>query len=654
MSKLPSSRKFLLISGLLFYVFFLFGMAFPDTWWGTHFVYFLPTVWKVVCMAAALGLILLGLSKNEHPGWLNRLGEWGGKVWMPVVLAILAGLAFYALPIHHDIYGDAEAFARSLSGPSNLSTEAHRDLFLDPNVFQSKIGERTVLNGVWLFGNSLGLDYKEAFRWIDAICGFLFVLTGLFFLRHYIEEKRWRIVLMVVLMSTPVFQNFCGHVEIYAPAILFFGGFMMCLLLYFKTSKTVYLLLQLPALFFAMKVHSSAVLFIPALLMSLVHSAGKQNALVQRLFTWKGVALIILLPAFLLGSYVYFFVLQDHIDPRSLADDLPVLERLFLPMFSPEAPLDRYNLFSLNHILDYFNMMLMWSAGACFLLVAFLGAKRKEINWNSPTVVVSGITFLFFFGFFFMVNPLLGMVVDWDLFTLPGVVFLFFVFAVTRETRVAPTVGVFGTVVALGLLGLLSLPVNHNQQMLSYRTEHLAAHSFKTYWIHSADFLRSSLDMLPDDKALHAQRTAAIAQRLEPYANEGNDIIYAHIARIAAMDQRELQQMELSKAWYEKVRDYHPKDSSFPIDLMEAYFVLEDYENAYLVSEQLIRDGIPSVATAQSIALQCAVYGGKYEQALLHSRSYLALVPDDQFVLNVYQLLQQDGHTQRALQLYSQ
>ena len=67
---------------------------------------------------------------------------------------------------------------------------------------------------------------------------------------------------------------------------------------------------------------------------------------------------------------------KDYNDPRTLTD-FKDIDRLFLPVFSPEPPLDRYNLFSLNHILDYLNMMLMWSPAALFLIAyAFIFKKQ--------------------------------------------------------------------------------------------------------------------------------------------------------------------------------------------------------------------------------------------------------------------------------------
>ena len=169
---------------------------------------------------------------------------------------------------------------------------------------------------------------------------------------------------------------------------------------------------------------------------------------------------MIYIPICFVGAFLYFFVFQDYKDPR-LLQDFRDIDRLFLPLLSPAPPLDRYNLFSINHIFDYFNIMMLWSPPALFLLVIIGLFYRKQINWKTPQIVITGLTFLLFTTFLFMINPLFSMPMDWDLFSLPAPILLIFVLALLKDVQPTNLAGkILPGCLALAILSLPTFIVN--------------------------------------------------------------------------------------------------------------------------------------------------------------------------------------------------
>ncbi len=646
------NNRVLWLIGWCCFGFFVLGMIFPESWWGIHFLAFLSPITKGVLLVLAFALMWSGTFLKKIPKQLeipNPIGR-----WLPLILSVSAGIIFMAFPIHSEVYGDATRWIKGLQGPSDLSNAAHWRLLLDPNVFQAKIGERTMLNAVWLLSQGAGISIEKAFAWIGAVSGALWVFFGLHFIRIYINNRLGQVVFALVLLTTPIGQNFFGHAEIYAPGLLFISGFMMCMLLYLHTRKRMYLLAMLPLLFLAMKLHASGVLLCPAMGMCAFHYFRNISGRKRPFLGWKKAFLFLVVPALAVGAFVYFFVLKDHVDPRFLESDISVINRLFLPIFSPEAPLDRYNLFSLNHLLDYFNMILMWSTGALFLVLVWGMEKRKEIDWNDPGIVVTAVTFIFYFLFFFMVNPLLGMPQDWDLFSLPGVAFIFFAMAMGRELEMKEQFWKYtGVVAGLGILSLAYIPVNHHPDSLSHRTESLGRHTFKTYWAHAADMLFNSLNILENNPELRWQRSVQLADDLEPFAVVGNDIIYAQLARDAGLGLLQNGAEEKAVRYYEKVLRYHPKNGLYLLELMEAYFVLKQFDEAYKISLQMIVKNRPDPAKAQLIAMHCALEAKYVKAVRLHLGAYLQLVPDDARIREVDRVLQESGNVEEALRRFT-
>ena len=117
----------------------------------------------------------------------------------------------------------------------------------------------------------------------------------------------------------------------------------------------------------------------------------------------------------------------------------------------------------------------------CFLLAVIFIGYKKHIAWNSPSVLATGTTFMLFSALHAVLNPLLGISIDWDWFCAPAVPLLFFLpscfFAQIREAGLSKIVA--APVIGLCLLCIPAFYVHSNSQALSDRLVVLGKHTFK-------------------------------------------------------------------------------------------------------------------------------------------------------------------------------
>jgi hypothetical protein len=639
---MSNRKKLLLTISLLFYSFYVLGVIFPKAWWATHFINFLDPVPKIALLLAGLGIILYGAFAKSESEFLNRFSDGNllkHKVVLPLILATFSVILFVKNPISTDVYGDAVRFSNQFNNHSEFNNVDLWEMVLSPNVLDSKTGETTVLPAAYMLQHSHDLTTQEAFLIIDAICGFLYIFLTLLFLRHYVQDKKWCIALSVVVITSPILQLFAGHIEIYAPALLLISLFVITQLMFLKTDKRLYLFALIPITFLMMKVHSSSFLFLPSLGFTVGYALLKNKRFWKKRFNWRIILIWIVTPFFILGAYVYFVLLEDHIDPRWLQGDLPVLERIFLPIFSPEVPFDRYNLFSLNHIFDYFNLMLMWSAGGMLLFVSIVGFYRKKVNWNAPAVIITGISILFGVTFFFMVNPLLSLPIDFDLFCLPAPVFILFVAAVVVEMKgVELSKILLGGVFALGLMYIPIVAVNSDDEMLSQRTEAVAVHVFKTYWSHAGDLITESHGMVGEDQ-LQINRARQLVDELEPYAVPAIDQVYSTFVLKVARHYLVANRMDSALYFYEKSLYYQSESKHDLPGLMECYFMLKQFERAHHTA--LLWNAASGGYNQQAVraAIQSGLEAELYEDVVIDCEEYLKRWPNDEQIKMVYKSL---------------
>jgi len=621
-------------------MFFLHGVGtfFPEPLWGMHYLAFLPAFWGFVIPGLAIALFVPAVAKTVEPLFeappIHLFST-------PILLAIagLWGALFYFFPIASDNYGDSFNYAPYLDQVVTVLPLEVYDNLLNFDLRPAS-GRKTLLGILTLCSYWTGANYHDVFRWVGILCGMGFVFTWLAGIRDNVQNFQWRMILSIAGMSAPFLLIFFGHIDTYAIVYLALLIWLFVLLRQLTKPSTIRIWLLFLGLLVCIKLHPLSVLLFPGWLLTLVHFYAPSHRLVQRLFTPRGILIAVMSPLIVAGAVLYFFVFEDHHDAR-LLQNVVDFDRLFLPLFSPEAPLDRYNLLGVNHFVDFFNVLFLWSPVAWFVFASvLLGLRKKRIS-ISPEMIVLGTTLLIFTLFLFMINPLISMPMDWDLFSIPAVLLL--VLIVSMVTKLQDhELGKKMVPISLAL-ALLCLPVfivNASLQPLSYRLESVGKWIYRSYYEHSPRYIHTAIGMLNDDPDLYLERKQQLILDLEPFALPGKDVKYAMFYTDNGIVYDKMKN-DLPKARqaFEMADTYAPHYGINVLQLTEVCFRMGDYTNAYKYATRLIELGHPSRAQALNMAIHCALEAELYSEATVHCEEMLLMDPDNQFIAEMLQRL---------------
>jgi len=333
----------LYVSGiaLMILLIYILGIFFPDVLWATHFLAFLSKPLQMVFLVLAVVLFSL-------PYFFNTKRELNFK-FHPISLLLVSALSFlvfYNFQIVNDYYGDAKNFSPFLEQKiTQTPTELWNDLFS----IKLKTGNARwgVFKVYSLMAHYFGISLGQAFRIINALCGTLFIFSWLLFIKKNSSHPWKQICLLILGLTTPTLLIFCGHIEVYAFSYTLMLIWLLLCSNTFKSKNKIHLWLLAPLAIICFRFNTVFMLFLPLYLLLFAHTYFPEKS--KPFFTLKKLFLTLFVPLATVGCYGYFFVFKDHTDPRTLDTDVPGLERLFLPLFSPAKPLDTYNLLSFNH-----------------------------------------------------------------------------------------------------------------------------------------------------------------------------------------------------------------------------------------------------------------------------------------------------------------
>ncbi len=601
---------------IIIFSLFIISAFYPEKLWGTHFLAFLSFPFKLGIILTASIIFFLPIRR-----WVptlfadNRIQDSQSdfdKYFIPAAFSVFMMILFYIFQITFDNYGDAYKYREFLDTIyTELPNETIPDLVsLD---FSPWLGEKTVLAIIASLSYIFQIPVQTCFNALDIICGGAFIFCWSTFILLKIKSLPWQIILHMMLLSSPFLMTFFCHTEIYAIVYLFQSLLILSLVSYFSKQKK-WILWILPVLMLInIKLHGTSLLYTPAIIFCFLFEFYSKKKWFVSLFTWKGLLLSVLVPVFIVGIYLYFFILKDHIDERSLLTLTMEYDHLFLPLFSPEPPLDRYNLLSWNHILDYFNLVLFWTPVGLYLFIILVFGKFKLIDFQTPAIKLISLSFILFVSLFFMLNPLLSLPMDWDLFSLPALSFMMVIcLIISKIENHHSSYKILKASISIFILTIPYIVVNANPEFLSKRLEQMAIHNYNTYYEWTARNLTYALDMLNDNDQF-VERKKAFFNTYESKAIPGKDYEYARLlteeGRYLLKDKNlPLQALE----FLEKARFYYTTSERNQTLLMETYFVLEEYHKAHEISLQLIEIGYPDLQSAYIYALHCALEAKYY------------------------------------------
>lgn len=559
---------------------FILGLVLPDYFWGTHSFVFLPPVLKFGGIALLLSVFYLKIDFPKIDLYKFHF----------LLISILFACFFYFFSIPDDNYGDAfqlKSFNNRIMAKAPWETKEWGSFLSIPSM-----GRKFTLNFVNIVSYFTQLHFKAVFQWLGVLFGAGFVYIWLNFINDISRGKKQQLIFSLVFLLAPFTLVFYGHIETYAPVYFLISLYLinLCRAVLLKTSRNLWISGVL--IFILPLFHPISILLTPLFLFVIICNKRKKVNL-----NWSIFLKWIYIPFFLAGCILYFFVFEDYNDPRVLKN-IRDIDRLFLPLISPEAPLDRYNIFSWQHLFDLGNLLFYWSSTSLIVLAIAI-VKRKQIDFNDPLIFIGGSGTLLMFSFLFPLNPLLTLPMDWDLFSIPSVFFAIFSIGILRQFQLGQTMN---KVIFISIIfGSMSIIVNLIPSSHALRLESIGIWNFKSYHIRSNINLIYSAGL---QSAPNFNDYLTIKERQEnkiiDLAIIGKDDMYAALLfddGVYCLNQQN--NLRLAKSKFKMAIEYYPDFNQAKLFLMNVYEGLNEYESAFLIARELQELGFPSLKEAE-------------------------------------------------------
>lgn len=626
----------MVVSVLVLVGVLLASKFYPEALWAVHFIHLLDFKLRALLLILA-GVFTVGglaISKSEF-----ETGKTVEYSILRFIVPILVGITVLALPIAFDDHGDARYIREGVD--ISISTWNWRLLTepLQPDFLNTKVGLMTFyeLNNffTWLFG----ANGTEVTPWLQAVFAFLVVFVWIRLVSNMINDVLLSWTMIIVFLTAPLMMVFMSHFETY---FLSYTGVILWFALLakvFKSKHSVYLY-WLTAFFpFLLQTHITNWLLLPSLVFAWVYVKPQSwlgrakswvDALLKRVLrsfngglSWMALTAQFIVPAILLLFVAYFFIWENHDGPRQFSKE-EFEDTLFLPLYTNEfAPLDRYNLFSWNHLVDRFNLLLLRSPGLLLLALPLVTFLRRSVDWKNPLLVVSGSTFIVVSVVFFLLNPLLGLTEDWDLFMAPALVlFPTVVFAYSTIESPIPITNIVGPALGFAILMSSLHWVNANSSLLSDHYQIIGKRKFKTYWIGSSTTILASAELLEDLDECIIQLENDV-EELRPLAAFGNDKEFANLLTGLGQMHRENGDLKQALDHFLQATQYSADLGTNLYNLCVTQFELQKYTASLETVERLVALKYQPFERTLRVAVHVALAAQDYQRAADFAVTYL-------------------------------
>lgn len=352
-----------------------------------------------------LGLVIVGSALLIYKLKLEGTSESGNSDKSYFIFSLLSliifGLMFYLLRGRTHFLGDGTQLIPILID-ENLAVKA------------KNIGEQWL--HIQLFKILSGEPEARAllsYQLISYFSGILSVGSILIFAYRIFKDNLRRIIFSLGIISGGYSLLFFGYVENYSIFAFLIILFVLLGLTGYNSLKCKLFMVGIVVL--ATWMHIFGLLLLPALVYLFISdlSAFKKYWTHNRQLRYIG-SFFMLAGMFLV---IYWYAQKDIVFRFSL-----------LPPFNDKFIVEGYTLFSMKHLLDLLNLLIMTLPALFVMLILFFKTNlRKKLKRPiTPFLILSA------FGFIvttFIFDPTLSMPVDWDifsLFTIPLTVFIYF------------------------------------------------------------------------------------------------------------------------------------------------------------------------------------------------------------------------------------
>ncbi|GEM_PF-3521855 len=656
-----SESQFLLIATLAVFSLFVLGLFYPDQFWAFHYPSFLPDAFGGILVFGSIAFAIYGLNKGVWTKLDTPVKADSDSLWRYGV-PILAAFIFYQFPIAVDLYGDAYFILPRNGAYIEVYEQRFFDNLFSFDLFDTKIGTSTTVALVCSGSYYLGMTLDEVFRWLGLICGAGYIFFMLGIIKRLTNRRDLRLLLTIVVVGTPLVQVFCRHYEVYAPTYMLLAAFWYVVVRYYKNPSTKKIWVLAALIILNIKFHITGLVLVPiTLLIVIYHTRGLKD--LKEGISWRSIFRKAVVPMYALGAFVYVFVTKSVFGPRKFEADT-FLDAIFLPISSKDpAPLDRYNLFSISHIFDYFSMLFVWSAAAILVIAVLFFLRKETLKLKHPLVQITGYAMLLYLPLFFVFNPLYSMPGDWDIMGIPGITLIVFVIAlvgtraeISGKKKESPSIiaRLFAPIIGLTLLGLTSVVVNADVESEGKRLVSMGKYQYKTYYLASSSYVLEGLKMLSDQNE-RAQLHEQVIAELKPFAIKEVDPEYAQIVSVLGVHYRDdKKDYEKGLSLLNEAYEYAPYLGTNVYQLLISHFYSKNFEQANTYVPLLVGLNYPNPEKALRVGIHVAIEAGDYEAAEEYCRSFLEQWPQEEFIQKVLYILQTAEDKRDAVSLFRQ
>jgi tetratricopeptide (TPR) repeat protein len=405
----------------------------PDQrlWAINWYAYFAPVALAIMIVAAIIAALVIGRVpglRDVEPDPEYRSSDIGYRVASIVILLVLPVL-FYLFRAQTHFLGDGYQLITSLqAGVNHKPWEA-----------------ATFLIQKWIL-STLGGEgepaAEQALQVTSYLSGFLFALVTVFVSARLFSDFSRRLLYFCGVMTGGYALLFFGYIESYPLFVLAVGAFYQAGLLITAGKLSRWFVLPLVGL--AAFCHIFTVALIPGTLYLLLRDTTPGYKIVSASRRVKATVLAVFVLA---GGAVF-----AHYYAHSYFFRFTIV-----PLFSDRYTVEGYTLFSLKHLLDYFNQFVQLFPGLAVALVVLWPMLRRN-PWSRPAVVFTTLVLLPSMALTFIFNPGLGMPRDWDLFSFAGLPLVCGSFFLLLDEGRRTIPGMRAAALAVVLGGLILVP----------------------------------------------------------------------------------------------------------------------------------------------------------------------------------------------------
>ena len=387
----------------------------PYTFWPTWLGWVLAVLVGALIMPPVSDAVCRGLGAvGQHAS-----GRQASQRWF-VLIALLAGVLFWAARLRHLRWGDSYLLSIALSYPDLelrviYNWQAPLTVFLHQRLWQL------------VADPLLGWPVKNVYAAVSILCGVVFVYVLLDFANRLGRDRLETLILAGLLLTTGSMQLFFGYVENYTLISL---GLLVTLILAWRALRgELQPVWPVIALSLTNAFHPSTVFIWPGLGL-LAWLCRRRGYISIR----SGLLQLILPPVLVGGGVLALMEGGQHglsafmgVDRPGGGDGI-----WFVPLFSVTTEWQRYTMFSAAHILDWINIHFLISPfglyliGITLVVVRQFGLSLFETPSERDYAAFLGLSSALYILFTWLWNPDYGGRKDWDLFAPSAFVYTLF------------------------------------------------------------------------------------------------------------------------------------------------------------------------------------------------------------------------------------